>query len=60
MNCPNCGDDDWERWYMKAPWFKADASGKQPGTPDGPAVHWVEGEQTCPTCGHKWHVSDSD
>ena len=60
MKCPNCGDDDWEVWYMKAPWFKRESSGVQAGTADGPAVHWAEGEQTCPTCKHAWWVSDSD
>lgn len=60
MQCPKCGDDNWESWYMKAPYFKMERSGVQGGTPDGPAVHWAEGEQTCRACGHKWWVWDSD
>jgi hypothetical protein len=60
LRCPNCGDNDWETWYMKAPWFKAEESGAQPGTPDGPPVHWAQGEQTCPVCHHKWFVQASD
>lgn len=60
LRCPNCGDNDWETWYMKAPWFKQEESGIQPGTPDGPAVHWAQGEQTCPMCNHKWFLQASD
>lgn len=60
LRCPNCGDNDWETWYMKAPWFKAEETGTQPGTPDGPPVHWAQGEQTCPMCHHKWFVQASD
>lgn len=60
LRCPNCGDNDWETWYMKAPWFKAEETGTQPGTPDGPPVHWAQGEQTCPMCLHKWFVQASD
>jgi DNA-directed RNA polymerase subunit RPC12/RpoP len=60
LRCPNCGDNDWETWYMKKPWFKAEGGGTQPGTPDGPEVHWAQGEQTCPMCSHKWFVQASD
>jgi hypothetical protein len=59
LRCPNCGDNDWETWYMKAPWFKAEGSGTQPGTHDGPPVRWAQGEQTCPMCLHKWFVQAS-
>ena len=59
LRCPNCGDNDWETWYMKNPWFKAEETGTQPGTPDGPPVHWAQGEQTCPMCLHKWFVQAS-
>lgn len=60
LRCPNCGDNDWETWYMKAPWFKQEDSGIQPGTPDGPAVHWAQGDQTCPMCKHVWFVQASE
>jgi hypothetical protein len=31
--------------------FVVEESGVQPGSPDGPAVHWATGYILCPQCG---------
>ncbi len=47
--CSSCGElldlDD-----LTALDFQAERSGVEPGTPDGPAVHWAVGTIRCPNC----------
>lgn len=48
--CSSCG---WQFDFdnLKALNFEVEESGVQPGTVDGPAVHWATGAITCPNCG---------
>lgn len=47
--CSNCGEQvDFDD--LKALNFEVIDSGVQPGTPDGPAVHWAVGTIECPNC----------
>lgn len=57
--CSECGwlvdlDD------LKALDFQATEGGVQPGTPDGPAVHWAEGTIACWRCGARLWIQVSD
>lgn len=50
--CSGCGY--WiaaDEHDLKLLGFVAEESGVQPGTPDGPAVHWATGYIVCPQCG---------
>lgn len=59
--CPWCGfgEEDWEWFMYKPPYFQATAWGSYALSGE-PTTHWVEGEQSCPRCRYRWWVQDSD
>lgn len=57
--CSECGaKQDFDD--LKAVDFQATGGGVQPGTVDGPAVHWAEGTIACWRCGARLWIQVSE